>query len=222
MSFHNSIARLRAGFSAGNALMLLVVVPFAVGCARAAPFDTLDKAPAKILRLQPQQQAQPTPQAQPGPIPLIPGLPAELQQLGQQAMQGLQQYIPPGLIPGFPPAGQPGALPGVAPPRLYQNQWVIVDEQPLMDEDIKSQLLDIFGSESSFNEQRGQCFFPGMAVSFQAAPAPVDVVISLSCNQAVGYGFQWPHPNSGFTRETHADLTDIYQRLFGTPPPPQG
>jgi hypothetical protein len=219
MSFHNSIARLRAGLSAANALMLLVVVPFAGGCvSRAAPFDALDKAPAKVLRLQSQQQVQPTPQPT---TPLLPGLPPEIQALGQQALQGLQQYIPPGLIPGFPPSGGQ-TLPGMPPPRLYQGQWVIVDEQPLMDEEIKGQLLDIFGSEDSFNDQRGNCFFPGMAVSFQAQPAPVDVVISLSCNQAVGYGFQWPHPNSGFTPDTHADLTGIYQRLFGTPPPPQG
>ena len=54
----------------------------------------------------------------------------------------------------------------------------------------------------------------------QALAEPVEVVLSFSCNQAVGYGFPWPHPGSGFTPETHQTLTQIYQRLWGSTPPP--
>jgi hypothetical protein len=47
----------------------------------------------------------------------------------------------------------------------------------------------------------------------------VDVAVSLSCNQANGYGFQWPHANRGLTAESHQTLTQIYQSLFGPVPP---
>jgi hypothetical protein len=90
-----------------------------------------------------------------------------------------------------------------------------------MDEKLREQLLDMFGSADSFNDQRGNCFYPGMAVSFQSPEfaEPVDVVISFSCNQAVGYGFQWPHPQSGLAQESHQTLTNIYQSQFGPVPP---
>jgi len=152
----------------------------------------------------------------------IPGLPPELQGLAQQTLQQLQQsgMIPPGLIPGMP-----GATPTPTQPQMqpYANdpQWVIADQRPVVDDKMKEELLDLFGDDASFNDQRGNCWFPGMAVSFQSPnfPQPVDVVVSLSCNQAAGYGFTWPHAASGLTMESSQTLTNIYQSLFGPVPP---
>jgi hypothetical protein len=201
--------------------MLVVTAAATTGCAsRAVPFDKLDQSTVTILRLQQAPQAQlPT---QPGGVPLIPGLPPEIQALAQQTVEQLQAQglIPPGLIPGMgtpTPAPQPQFQPYTNDP-----QWVISDQRPVVDEKLRDKLLDIFGDDASFNDQRGNCWFPGMAVSFQSPnfPQPVDVVVSLSCNQAVGYGFTWPHPSSGLTPQTAGELTGIYQSLFG--PVPQG
>ena len=87
-------------------------------------------------------------------------------------------------------------------------------------EKFKDEILDIFGSEDSFSTQRGNCFMPGMGVSLARPNAPpVDLLISLSCNQAQGDGFTWPYPKNGFTTETHEKLSQIYQKLWGPVPP---
>lgn len=205
---------------------ILVALPLATGCAsRTAPFNEMDQAQITVLRLQgqeppPQPVAQPT---APG-IPGIPGLPPELQAgaqaLGQAVNQALPGLIPPGLLGG---AAQP-AQPAQPPPPRFKN-FIILAQQPLMDESIKNELLDIFGSEKSFQTDRGNCFFPGMGISMQRAPQanqapapPVDLLISLSCNQAMGDGFRWPYPYNGFTPETHQRLTKIFEKLWGPVP----
>ena len=202
----------------GAFIVIAVTAAGTTGCAsRAAPFDDLDQAQVTILRLQaPQQGAQPG--GQPGGVPAIPGIPPELQQLGQQTLQQMQNsgLLPPGLLPGMP--GQTTPTPQQP---MFRGQWMVTDSRPVADPDMRDRLLDLFGGEDNFNEQRGNCFYPGMAVSFSSPnfAEPVDVVVSLSCNQAVGFGFNWPHPNSGFTQETHGELSNIYQSLFGPVPP---
>jgi hypothetical protein len=202
------------------ALALLSAV--APGCAsRAAPFDKLDQASVTIMKLQQKPQTGVLPGAGgftlPGGIQ-IPGIdPALVQQTLQQLQQG--GFIPPGLIPGM--GGTNPTQPAQQP---YANDpnFVIADQRPVVDEQLKSDLLDLFGDDASFNEQAGNCWFPGMVVSFQGSPdypQPVDVAVSLSCNQAQGYGFQWPHANRGLTAESHQTLTGIYQSLFGPVPP---
>jgi hypothetical protein len=205
---------------------LLVVLPLAAGCAsRTAPFNEMDQAQITVLRLQ-GQEPPPQPAAQPAVAPGIPGLPPELQAVGQQIGQAVNQalpgLIPPGLLPGAPAAPVQPATP--PPPRF--KQFIILGQQPLTDESLKNEILDIFGSESSFQADRGNCFFPGMGISMQRAPqanqaplAPVDLLISLSCNQAMGDGFAWPYKVNGFTPETHQRLTKVYERLFGPVPP---
>lgn len=207
----------------GITALLVVAATATTGCAtRKAPFDQLDQSTVTILRLQqaPQQAQLPQPG---GGLPLIPGLPPELQKAGEQMLQQLQQQglIPPGLIPGV--GGQPVQPQPQFPPYANDPQWVVADQRPVVDEKLKEDLLDTFGDPDSFNDQRGNCWFPGMAVSFQSPnfPQPVDVVVSLSCNQAVGYGFTWPHAASGLTPQTAGTLTGIYQSLFG-PLPPNG
>jgi hypothetical protein len=207
---------------------LLVALPLAAGCAsRTAPFNEMDQAQITVLRLQGQEPT-PQPVAQPAAQPgLIPGIPAELQAVGQQIGAAVNQavpgLIPPGLLPGLTPA-QP-TQPAQPPAPRFKN-FIILAQQPLMDESIKNEILDVFGSEKSFQADRGNCFFPGMGISMQRAPQanqapqpPVDLLISLSCNQAMGDGFRWPYPNNGFTPETHQRLTKIFEKLFGPVPP---
>jgi len=204
---------------------LLVVLPLAAGCAsRTAPFNEMDQAQITVLRLQGQEVAPPPtaqPTAQPG---LIPGLPPEMQQIGQQAAAAINQalpgLIPPNLLPGMSTPVQPAQ-----PPQPRFKNFVILASMPLSDESVKNEILDIFGSEKSFQADRGNCFFPGMGVSMQRAPQqnqapqpPVELLISLSCNQAMGDGFRWPHPTNGFTPDTHQRLTKIFEKLWGPVP----
>jgi hypothetical protein len=200
--------------------MLICIGALTTGCAgRAAPFDKLDQAQVTVMRLQPKPQA---PAIAPG-IPGIPGfqIPGFDPALVNQTLEQLKAAglpIPPGLIPGGAPApGQPAAQPYMNDPN-----FVITDQRPIVDESQKETLLDLFGDDGAYNEQVGNCWFPGMVVSFQGSPdypQPVDVAVSLSCNQVNGYGFQWPHANRGLTAETHQTLTQIYQSLFGPVPP---
>ncbi len=201
------------------------MAPFVYGCAsRTAPFDQMDQAQITVLRLQGQEAPAPAPvtPAPAGPA-LIPGIPPELQQMGQQALQGLQQVLPPGVIPPGLIPGQP-TTPQVQPQQQLPRfkNFVILAQQPLVDEEAKNELLDIFGSESSFSGDRGNCFYPGLGISMVRPnnPVPVDLLVSFSCNQAMGDGFKWPYPMNGFTAETSERLSKIYQKLWGAPVPP--
>jgi len=209
-------------------LAVVALAPLATGCvSRAAPFDGLGDAQATILKLQGQEMAvNPTmPGASASPFPMlpIPGLSPEqqaqinagLQQFGQQA-GGLfpPGLLPPGLIPTMP--GAPMA-PSAAP---RFNGFVILGQQPLMDDDMKSDLLDLFGDSDSFSANRGSCFTPGMGIVFQDPSMPnIELMVSFSCNQAMGNGFRWPHDVNGFTPETSEKLRMVYERLFGALPP---
>lgn len=195
---------------------LVLLAPLAVGCAgRTAPFDKLDQSQITILRLSPPPPppaaATPTGQA-------IPGLPPELQQMGQQALQGLGQVLPPGMIPPGLLPGQPAAQAQTPPPPMWKG-FAITAQQSVADDKLKDELLDIFGHEDSFSDQRGNCFQPGMGVSISRSNGPpVDLLISLSCNQAQGDGFAWPYKKNGFTTETHSRLQKIYEQLWGPVP----
>lgn len=200
----------------------LVAVGSLAGCAsRAAPFNDLDDASVTVLKLQGQEMA-PTPMgpaaASPFPMLPIPGITPEQIQQGLGALQGM---LPPGLIPpGLIPAPG-GAMPAPAnAPRF--NGFVILAQQPLMDDEMKDEILDVFGDEESFSANRGSCFFPGLGFVFQDPSMPtVELMVSFSCNQAMGNGFRWPHDQNGLTPESANTLRLIHERLFG-PVPPQG
>lgn len=210
---------------------LLLVLPLAAGCAsRTAPFNDMDKAQITVLRLQGQEPppaATPaTPGATPGAFPGIPGLPPEWQNAANQAAQGLQQMIPPGILPpGLIPGANPGANPANPAPQAQAPRFegfIIVAQMPLTDDKTKNDLLDVFGHESSFNTNRGNCFVPGFGVSMQRPnQPPVDLLVSFQCNQAMGNGFRWPYQANGFTPDTRDKLQKIYEKLFG-PLPPSG
>lgn len=193
-----------------------LVAALGAGCAsRTAPFNDLDQAPLTVMRL-----SAPTPPAPVAPtgLPAIPGISPELQQLGQQALEGLKQALPPGLVPNLTPTAAPAA-----PPRPKFKDWEIVQAIPIADESLRNELLDIFGDEESFQAEHGPCFTPGLGISI-ARPAgqpPVDLMVSLSCAQAMGDGFSWPYPHSGLTPAASQRLRVVYEQLFG-PPPPSG
>jgi hypothetical protein len=198
---------------------LTLLAPLAFGCAgRTAPFNEMDNAQITVLRL-----TQPTPPpAAPAATPgvLIPGVPPELQQMGQQILQGAQQVLPPGLIPPGLIPGQTATAPQQPPPPMFKG-YVITAQQPLTDDKVKNEILDVFGHEDSFSSQRGNCFAPGMGVSI-ARPngsAPVELLISLSCNQAQMDGAKWPYQNNGFTNDAHERLSKVYEKLWGPIPP---
>jgi hypothetical protein len=208
-------------------LPLLAALSFATGCAaRNAPFDKLDKAQMTILKLQGQAPppAPPAPAGIPG-LPMIPGVPPELIQQGAQILQqGAQQLgvpLPPGLIPGTGPAApqQP------APQQPVYNGFLIAG-QTYGDADLKDDLLDLFGDKESFVASPQCQFTPGMAVIFTPSDGtpPVEVMVSMSCNQAASgsQGFMWPYPTNGFSPEARGKLNEIYMRLWGAPPPQTG
>lgn len=203
-----------------SALVALVcLAPLAAGCAgRTAPFNELDQAPMTIFRLQGQEQQQAAP-AIPGlpGLPGLPGIPPEIQQMGQQVLQGVGQLIPGGLPPGLIPGM--GQQPQQQQQQRFHN-FVILAQLPVTDESLRAKILDLFGQEDSFQTDRQNCFFPGMGVSFQRNNAPpVDLLVSLQCNQAAGDGFRWPYAKNGLTRESAAKLSGIYQQLWGPVPP---
>ncbi len=184
----------------------------------------MDKAQITVLRLQGQEQPQPTPMpAAASPFPAIPGLPFPpgLEQIGQAALSALPPgFIPPGLIPGMPAATQPAVQAQL--PRFPQGApgtgFVIVAQMSLQNDAIKNELLDLFGSPSSFQPGQATCFYPGMGVAMVRPGQPeVDVMISLACNQA--QGTVWPHANNTFTADAHNRLTKVYEKLWGPVPP---
>jgi hypothetical protein len=194
----------------------------------------MDQAQITVLRL---QGVEPPPVVQPVATPApaaglpmipIPGLSpeqqAQLQAAGQQLLQGAQSMIPglPGLIPGQAQPQQPAPIqPQPELPRF--KGFVILAQMPLMDEALKTELLDVFGEADSFQPSGSNCLTPGMGVAMVRPNAPpVELLISFSCQRAVGDGFQWPHKVDGLTPQTSQKLSNIYQRLWMQPVPPTG
>ncbi|NUP11141.1 MAG: hypothetical protein HOW73_34280 [Polyangiaceae bacterium] len=201
-------------------LAVFAALPLATGCAsRTAPFNNLDDASMTILKLEGNQAAA-NPLTGGGGFPIpIPGLTPEQQQQMQQSLGQIPQQLQQ-MIPGLP---QIPGLPGSQPAAPKFNGYTILGTS-YGDDDMKDEVLDLFGDEDSFNQNRGQCFTPGMAFVFTPADGSpnVELMVSFGCNQAVGNGFQWPYPNNGLTTDSGNTLRNIYQKAFGQPPPPSG
>lgn len=203
--------------------LAVLSLPLATGCARTAPFDQMDQAQITVMRL-----TTPPPVAQPAPVTGqtgFPGLPVppELQAGANALLQGAQAAglpIPPGLIPG---QTQPTQMQPTQPPPPMFNGLAIVATMPVSNDDIKSDLLDVFGKESSFQDGAPmQCpTAPGMGVSMVRPGQPnVDLLVSFSCNKTYGVGFPWPYKKDTLTTESSQKLSQIYQALFGVAVPP--
>jgi hypothetical protein len=196
----------------------------AVGCAHvAAPFDTLENANTTLLRL---QNYEPPAQAiggLPGTTgPLIPGIPAEIQQWAQQAAPALQQLLPPGLLP-------PGLLGGtsILPPApqaqqqgfRFHNRLVLGTAQ-VLDQDLRKDLAKLLGDEDNFQLEHQPCDYAelGMGWAPQAGMAPYEILISFSCNNIrSAQGFAWPHATGiGMKPKLVEGLTQVIQKLFPT------
>ena len=155
-----------------------IVVLLAPSCHRvrwraSRPFrHRWDRAQVTVLRLSQPQSALPTPQA--GALPGLPGLPAippEIAAVGQQVLQGVQNAVPGVIPPGIIPAAlarHRGATPQQAQLQFKGCFGIVAAQMPLPDNALQEELLDIFGHESSFNNQAQQCFSPGMAFVLQA------------------------------------------------------
>jgi len=195
----------------------------ATGCAsRAAPFDELDKAPVTILRI-----GQPPPPPAPMVAPMgatggiqIPGLPPEMNAALNQGAAAVTAAIPglASMIPGMGPGAAP--MQPAAPPVPMWNGFAILQQQQLTDEDMKEDLLDLFGDEGNF-EGAGDPnnFRPGFGVSFQGGGAPIDLLVSFSSNQVRGVNLQWPHQGKNtFSTDGRKSVTQVYTKLFGPIP----
>jgi hypothetical protein len=195
---------------------LVALLPLAVGCiGRTAPFDQMDHANVVVLRL-----AQPAAPPALGPAGMnIPGIPPELQQMGQAAIQTLG-----GALPGVVPQSILPGLPGAAQPQQQMPQFkgfTVTAQMPVADPGLREDLLDVFGHESNFSGQPQNCFSPGMGIVFSRPNAPeVDLIVSLSCNQVKMDGAQWPFGfRNAFNPETRAHMAQVYEKFFGPVPP---
>lgn len=198
------------------------------GCASgpAAPFDVMKNGNITAYRLQnyepPAQAAAPV--ATPGAIGAIPGIPAEIQQWAQQALPGLQQLIPPGLLPPglIPnPATQPAPQPQQQVARFVDFR--ILGQAPIMDPELKETLGDLFGDEDNYQSQHQGCMYPELGLSFtppEGAPR-YDLLVSFSCNQVNAVSFAWPHKAAGMTPNMVKALSEIVPQLFPSGAPMQ-
>jgi hypothetical protein len=203
--------------------LAVLAIPLATGCARTAPFDQMDQAQITVMRLTtPPPVAQATPMTGAPGFPGLP-LPPELQAGATAVLQGAQAAgipIPPGLIPGQP---QPTQMQPAQPPPPMFNGLAIVAQIPVSNDDMKSDILDVFGKEDSFQQGTPmQCpTAPGLGISMARPGQPnVDLLVSFSCSKAYGVGFAWPYKKDVLTTESSKTLSDIYQALFGVSVPP--
>lgn len=186
-----------------------------------APFDVMKNANVTAFRLQnyepppPPPSASPTAPAQPG---VIPGLPPEIQQWAQQALPGLQQLIPPGILPPGMLQGQPAQPPAPTPaeqvPRFVDFR--ILGQAQVMDSELREKLGEIFGNEDNYHSQHQACMYPELGISFTPpAGAPrYDLLVSFSCNQVNAVNFAWPHNAAGMTPGMVEALSEVVPQIF--------
>jgi hypothetical protein len=201
------------------AVTALAAGSLSVACGSpAVPFDTLKNSNVVVYKLQNFEPPAPVATAAPQPgVPMIPGIPPEIQAWAQQAAPQLQQMIPPGLlppglIPGFPAQAAPPPPPQA--PRFHGFR--ILEQQQVVSEDVKEDLAELLGDEDSFQPPTTNAFYAEMGIAFSNAPgAPSnDVLISLSCKSMQGHNFVWPHRNNGITPETDQRLSELVPKLF--------
>ena len=153
---------------------------------------------------------------------MIPGLPPEITQWAQQALPGLQQFLPPGLLP-------PGLLQNnAAPPQMAPTQpdaprfpmgqpnFRILAQTQVLDRDLKDQLGKLLGNPDNFQTDHGSCMFSEMGLSFTppAGGPSNDLLLSFSCNQIQARTFARPHPNQGLKPDTVKQLDAIVQKIW--------
>ena len=118
--------------------------------------------------------------------------------------------LPPGLVPGTAPAAPP------APDAQRFHGFRILEWQPVNDATVKSDIADLFGHASNFQNAPATCMFAefGFAMAQANAPTPADVLVSLSCEQVQAFNFAWPYPQTGVTPDSAKKVASIAQRVF--------
>jgi len=133
----------------------------------------------------------------------------------QQWIQTGASLLPPGLLP-------PGLIPGTGPspgtatdvPRFHGFR--VLDYQPVEDSALKAEIVNVFGSKSSFQSSASSCMFAefGFAIAQPNVPNPADILVSLSCEHVQSYNFAWPYGQDGLTPEASKKIVAIALRLF--------
>jgi hypothetical protein len=180
------------------------------GCASVSPpFNGMKDAQMTVYRL---QNFEPPPTAQ---APAAAGglqLPPQI----QQWITAGASLLPPGLLPpGLLPNSAPAAPP--APDAQRFHGFRILEWQPVNDASVKSDIVDLFGHSSNFQNTPPTCMFAefGFAMLAQAnGPTPADVLVSLSCEQVQAFNFAWPYPQTGVTPDSSKKVASIAQRVF--------
>jgi hypothetical protein len=203
----------------------LSILFFASACASApaAPFDTFPSSNVVAYRLQNYEPPAPAAGVDPNAPGALPMIPPQIQQWAQAALPGLQQMIPPGLLPPGLIPGLPGVAAPVAQPQAPRfHGFRILEQQPMLGQEMKEELAELLGDKDSFVPPQSNCMYAEMGLSFSSstAAAPNDVLISFSCNQMQGHNFIWPHPASGMTPDTVKKLTETVAKLFPPSAPP--
>ena len=179
----------------------------ATGCASVSPpFNGMKDAQMTVYRL---QNFEPPPTAQ---APAAGGL--QLPPQIQQWITAGASLLPPGLLP---PGLVPGTAPAAPPPPDAQrfHNFRILEWQPVNDSSVKSDIIDLFGHGSNFQNTPPTCMFAefGFAIAQANAP-PADVLVSLSCEQVQAFNFAWPYPQTGVTPDSSKKVASIAQRVF--------
>jgi hypothetical protein len=196
-----------------NLVLSALLVALASGCATtlAPPFNAMTSAPITIYRLQ-NYEPPPAPASAPAPIGGLQ-LPPQI----QQWIDAGAHMLPPGLIP-------PGLLPGSAPapaaatpdvPRFHGFRilgWMALNDPKQHDE-----VLDILGHDANFVVQHDNCMYAEFGFSIaQPNQPPADVLVSLSCDQAVAAsGLAWPYTKTGISADTAKRIVAVVQKAFG-------
>ena len=178
------------------------------GCASVSPpFNGMKGSQMTVYRL---QNFEPPPAA---PSTAVGGL--QLPPQIQQWITAGASLLPPGLLP-------PGLLPGTAPtaPAAPDAQrfhgFRILEWQPVNDAGVKSDIVDLFGHGSNFQNAPPTCMYAefGFAIAQANAPTPADVLVSLSCEQVQAFNFAWPYAQTGVTPDSSKKVASIAQRVF--------
>jgi hypothetical protein len=175
------------------------------GASLAQPFDQLKKSNAQIYvyRL---QNFEP-PAAQPAG-PAMPSLiPPQIMDLAKLLPPNL---LPPGLFPQAPAAA------AAAQTAKFHN-FRILGWMQVADEKTKEEIYDVFGKEKNFEVPKSQCMYAEFGFSFQSpGTQQQDILVSLSCNQAQGFSFAWPHAaKTGLASDTSKRIIAVAQKSFG-------
>ncbi len=190
------------------ALVAIGALAGSTGCASVSPpFNTMKDSQMTVYRLQNFEPPPTAPAAPSGGLTLPPQI--------QQWITAGASLLPPGLLP---PGLVPGAAPAApaAPDAQRFHGFRILEWQPVNDAGVKSDIVDLFGHGSNFQNTPPTCMYAefGFAIAQPNAPTPADILVSLSCEQVQAFNFPWPYAQTGVTPDSSKKVASIAQRIF--------